>query len=356
MSHQLRIGTLDGGRAPAELDARRFNRHTFWCGQSGSGKTYALGVVLEQLLLGTRLPLLVLDPNADFVRLGELKAPLNGSSDAFDDVRVLRATGSGSDYVRVRFLDQSLESRAAVLGLDPVLDREEYNVLVHLESEVDVKDRTDLVGQLRAKDSASGRNLAMRIENLGVLEWDLWAWGGRSAEDVIDERPRATVLDLGGFRFPTEPQVAALSVLDHLWKNREERRPILIVIDEAHNLCSPDPITPVQRALTERITQIAAEGRKFGLWLLLSTQRPSKLPVNVLSQCDNLVLMKMSSPRDLAELASVFGYVSPGHLDDALHFTKGQALVAGGFIAAPSVVQVRTRLTHEGGADIAVPL
>ena len=30
-----------------ELDPRRFNRHTFWCGQSGSGKTYALGVVLE---------------------------------------------------------------------------------------------------------------------------------------------------------------------------------------------------------------------------------------------------------------------------------------------------------------------
>lgn len=174
--------------------------------------------------------------------------------------------------------------------------------------------------------------------------------------DVIDERPRATVLDLGGFRFPAEPQVAALSVLDHLWKKREERRPILIVIDEAHNVCSPDPATPVQRALTERVTQIAAEGRKFGLWLLLSTQRPSKLPVNVLSQCDNLVLMKMASPRDLAELAAVFGYVPPALLDHAMHFTKGQALVAGGFIAAPSVVKMGARLTHEGGADVAVPL
>ncbi|WP_394251999.1 ATP-binding protein [Arthrobacter pityocampae] len=356
MSHQLTIGTLDGGRTPAELDATRFNRHTFWCGQSGSGKTYALGVLLEQLLLRTRLPLLVLDPNADFVRLGDLREPLTGGPGPFDDVRVLRATGSGADHVRVRFLDQPLESRAAVLGLDPVLDREEYNVLVHLENEVHVKGRADLIGQLRAKGSAAGRNLATRIENLGVLEWDLWAWGGGAAEDVIDERPRATVLDLGGFRFPAEPQVAALSVLDHLWKKREERHPVLIVIDEAHNLCNPDPITPVQRALTERITQIAAEGRKFGLWLLLSTQRPSKLPVNVLSQCDNLVLMKMSSPQDLAELASVFGYVSPATLDDALHFTKGQALVAGGFIAAPSVVQVGPRLTYEGGADIAVPL
>ena len=44
------------------IDGSRFNRHTFWCGQSGSGKTYALGVVLEQLLLRTELPIAVLDP------------------------------------------------------------------------------------------------------------------------------------------------------------------------------------------------------------------------------------------------------------------------------------------------------
>ena len=49
--------------------------------------------------------------------------------------------------------------------------------------------------------------------------------------------------------------------------------------------------------------QIAAEGRKYGLWLLLSTQRPSKVHINALSQCDNLALMRMSSPKDLAELA-----------------------------------------------------
>ena len=44
---------------PARLLAQRFNRHTFWVGQSGSGKTYALGVVLEQLLLHTALPVVV---------------------------------------------------------------------------------------------------------------------------------------------------------------------------------------------------------------------------------------------------------------------------------------------------------
>lgn len=48
----------DTGTIPAHV-ASKLYRHTFWCGQSGSGKTYALGVMLEQVLLHTRLPMLI---------------------------------------------------------------------------------------------------------------------------------------------------------------------------------------------------------------------------------------------------------------------------------------------------------
>jgi DNA helicase HerA-like ATPase len=145
-------------------------------------------------------------------------------------------------------------------------------------------------------------------------------------------------------------------VLDHLWERREERLGRLIVIDEAHNLCSPDPLTPVDRLLTERIVQIAAEGRKYGLWLLLSTQRPSKVHPNALSQCDNLALMRMSSPRDLDDLAEVFGYAPMSLLERSPGFAQGQALFAGGFVQAPALVQMGERLTQEGGRDVPVPL
>ena len=50
--------------APAMADASGFDRHTFLCGQSGSGKTYSLGVILERLLIETDLRMVVLDPNA----------------------------------------------------------------------------------------------------------------------------------------------------------------------------------------------------------------------------------------------------------------------------------------------------
>ncbi|NLP84932.1 ATP-binding protein [Microbacterium sp. CFH 90308] len=362
MTRELRIGSLleSEDRLPAHVLAPKLNRHTFWCGQSGSGKTYALGVLLEQVLLQTRMPLVVLDPNSDFVRLGEVRddaAPEAAAELASRDIRVRRPGGVGGvDPLHARFLDLPLRSRAAILNLDPVHDAEEYNGLLQVEAEVLSIRQGRLIEFLRSGDVAVRHRLALRLENLGVADWDLWAWGQRSVTDDIDDRADATVVDLGGFPTQAESRAAALAVLDHLWERREERVGRLIVIDEAHNLCRPDPATPMEALLTERIVQIAAEGRKYGLWLLLSTQRPSKLHPNALSQCDNLALMRMSSPRDLAELADVFGFAPSSLLERSPAFAQGQALFAGGFVESPTLVQMGGRLTHEGGSDVSVPL
>ena len=65
---------------PATLDAGGFNRHTFMCGQSGSGKTYSLGLVLEQLLVETSLRIIILDPNSDYVRLAETREEVDDAT------------------------------------------------------------------------------------------------------------------------------------------------------------------------------------------------------------------------------------------------------------------------------------
>jgi uncharacterized protein len=350
--------TQPGG--PAKLLPRRFNRHTFWCGQSGSGKTYALGVVLEQIIAHTALPVVIFDPNSDFVRLGELNPDASGpTADALAqrDIRVLRARGEGDSALRARFLDMLLPSKAAVLRLDPIADRDEYNRLVHLQDLMRAGELEQLLPMLRQVDSTGdGHPLAERIENLAVLDWEVWAGGDVAVTDVVDERPDATVLDLGGFSTPEQQLVVALSLLDELWERREERRPVLLVIDEAHNLCSPRLDSPLAVAVRERLVQIAAEGRKFGLWLLLSTQRPSKVHPGILSQCDNLALMKMTSPVDLQELGTYFGYAPASMLDRSPWFRQGEALFAGGFVPTPTLVKMNARLTPEGGTDVGVPL
>lgn len=359
MSENLVIGTQVESGNPAVLNARRFNRHTFWCGQSGSGKTYALGVVLERILVETKVPIIVLDPNSDFVNLPQV---LDGAAEAEvltlaqRDIAVLHSVPGRGENLAVRFLDMDIRSRAAILQLDPVLDAEEFNTMLSIGAQDVSALNQPLVSWLRGFPDQRYHAIARRIENLGIADWNLWAWGKKDVTDVLNERHDATVVDLGSFASPAQMQSAALAVLDHLWANREQRFGRIIVIDEAHNLCSPDPITPLERLLTDRIIQIAAEGRKYGIWLLLSTQRPSKVHPNVISQCDNLGLMKMSSTRDLAELAQIFGFAPEELVFRSKEFRQGQALFAGGFSSEPQIVQMGQRLTREGGVDVPIEL
>ena len=358
----LRVGSfMAADNIHARLMPQRFNRHTFWCGQSGSGKTYALGVLLEQLLIGTGLPMVIFDPNGDFVKMHEAHPDAEGTEKdrqalADRDIRILQPGAPDPGGLYVRFTDLPMPAKAAVLRLDPLVDHAEYNELFHLEETVGSRESHEIVARLRARGDAGATALAARVENLRLIDWGVWAMQRQPVTEILDARPDATVLDLGGFAFADEYLVVAMAVLDDLWAKREGRRPILIVIDEAHNLCSPDQNTPLRRAVRERIIQIAAEGRKFGLWLLLSTQRPSRIDPSIISQCDNLALMKTSSALDIQELATIFGYAPHAMLARSPTFRQGEALFAGGFVPAPSLIRMSARLTREGGSDVSVPL
>jgi len=339
------------------LLASKLNRHTFWCGQSGSGKTYALGVALERVILHTGLPMVIFDPNSDFARLDEARPDASEADRqrlAETDIRILRP-GEGLGSLRVQFRSMSARARAAILQLDPIIDRHEYNVLARLAPKL-AGDPDQVPDLLRSEAGAEGAQVAERLENLEIFAWQTWAYDMPPATQIIARRPAATVLDLGGFNRIEEQLTVALAVLEDLWRHREERRPVLLVIDEAHNLCAPEMDSLLGRVVRDRIIQIAAEGRKFGLWLLLSTQRPSKVHPGIVSQCDNLTLMRMNSPTDLDELADIFGFVPRAMLTQAARFRQGEALLAGGFVAAPSIVKVGDRITMEGGIDVPVPM
>lgn len=339
------------------LRISKLNRHTFWCGQSGSGKTYALGVLLEQVMINTRLPVVVLDPNGDFVNMASIRPgqdPAEADILTKKDIRVLDP--SGDTPLRVRYRDLPLATKAAILRIDPIIDRAEYNALLHIQEKLDADAVTDLRENLAALSEPIYREIAQRVENLGLLEWGIWAYDRKAATEIIAERPDATVVNLGGFEHPEEPLVVTLSILEDLWARRHERRPIMIVIDEAHNFCAPDLESALAREIRSHVIRIAAEGRKYGLWLLLSTQRPSRIHSSILSQCDNLALMRMSSSADLDELLKTLSYAPEDIARASPGFAQGQALFAGGFIDSPQRVQMRARITEEGGADVSVPV
>ena len=356
----LEIGSLAQlAGVPARLDAGGFDRHTFLCGQSGSGKTYSLGVVLEHLLADTDLRVVVLDPNSDFVRLGEVRPGADGPTvDRYRAVvpriEVRRAGSTGGAPLLIRASELSADCRAAMLQLDPVADREEYAALVELlEHDEAGRPLIDDADDLLDSPLPGARQLGLRASNLGTLDWGIWerGAGGSLPRLLLEGDWRCLVVDLGSLDTPEEQAVVAESVLDTLWRHRRDRRPVLVVIDEAHNVCPQTPDGRVVALATRHAVRIAAEGRKFGLHLLVSTQRPQKVHENVVSQCDNLLLMRMNSAADLAHLAESFSFVPPSLLDAARSFGLGEALVAGKVSPHPTLVRFGARLSEEGGAD-----
>ena len=176
--------------------------------------------------------------------------------------------------------------------------------------------------------------------------------GGTERPSIVDElaarEERVLVLDLGSLRTSEEQSLVAAATLGELWRSRAERDPVLVVIDEAHNVCPARPAAPLTAVATEAAIRLAAEGRKFGRYLLVSTQRPQKVHEEVLSQCDNLVLMRMNSAADLAHVAARFSFVPTGLLDRATTFRQGEALLAGKIAPHPALIRFGARLTAEG--------
>ena len=187
--------------------------------------------------------------------------------------------------------------------------------------------------------------------------WGIWPGPeGKSLPEELenpDPAARCIVVDLGSLPTREEQAVAAGAVLERLWRRRARREPVAIVIDEAHNICPAEPGDPLTALVTADAIRIAGEGRKFGLYLIVVTQRPQKVHENVLSQCDNLVLMRMNSIADLGHVARVFSAVPTGLIDRATTFAQGEALVAGKIASHPALIRFGSRISQEGGADVA---
>ncbi len=348
---------------PARLRSKGFGRHTFMCGQSGSGKTYTTGVLFERLLANTGLPLVVIDPNSDHVHLGSLADPDDTSPEGVryrelvGSVRVAGARGTDCDLTLCAdFSDFDVDIQAMLLQLHPIRDAHQYAALRRLTDALKAPYSIADVAAAAAAGGGDGAELAPRIANLGLDRWDLWRRDGEASMLRAHPRglPRCLVLDVGSLSRPDERAAVSLVLLGNRWARRRERTPMLIAVDEAHNVFPAASSNPLLEETAALGAVIAGEGRKFGLHLFIATQRPSKVHPNVVSQCDNLILMRMNGAGDVQDLAGLFSHVPEPLLRQSTSFGLGQALFAGPLAPVPLVAQVGTRLTKEGGSDVPI--
>jgi hypothetical protein len=171
--------------------------------------------------------------------------------------------------------------------------------------------------------------------------------GGDTMVDILSQLFRLppngkpmTIMQLAGF--PAEVIDSVVSVLCRmafdfgLWS--DGAAPMLLICEEAHRYAPADNklgFEPTRRALS----RIAKEGRKYGVYLGLVTQRPSEIDPTIISQCSTLFVMRLSNDRDQAYIRSAIADASAHVLSFIPSLGSREVIAFGSGIAVPSRIQ-----------------
>lgn len=123
-------------------------------------------------------------------------------------------------------------------------------------------------------------------------------------------------------------------------KDDETRLPITIICDEAHIYMSNDmtKMKSVERKSLEIFESIAKEGRKYGIGLVIVSQRPSELNNTIVSQCNNIISLKITNDRDKSAVANMLTDSLVGLVDLLPNLDIGECIVVGDAIMLPSKI------------------
>ncbi len=179
--------------------------------------------------------------------------------------------------------------------------------------------------------------------------------GGDTMAEVISHlfrlpangRPM-TIMQLAGF--PAEVVDSVVSVLCRmafdfgLWSDGVS--PLLFVCEEAHRYAAADRnigFGPTRKA----VSRIAKEGRKYGVYLGLVTQRPAELDATIISQCNTLFAMRLANDRDQALLRSAVSDAAANLLSFVPSLGTREVLAFGEGVALPTRLRFKEVPVHQ---------
>jgi DNA helicase HerA-like ATPase len=119
-------------------------------------------------------------------------------------------------------------------------------------------------------------------------------------------------------------------------ENRDKEN-ILLVLEEAHRYISANSSDHFNNYYVEKV---AREGRKFGVNLLVSTQRPSEVSNTVISQCNSLIVHKITNNKDLEFIRNTIQYDDKSQIDLLTSLKPQEALVLGEAFAFSALIRI----------------
>lgn len=137
-----------------------------------------------------------------------------------------------------------------------------------------------------------------------------------------------------------------------LQNDDRRKNPVHLVLDEAHRYIKKD----YQYILKENIFEkIAREGRKYSLYLLVSSQRPSELSETVLSQCANFIIHRIQNEIDMRYVYAILPYFSDDFANKIKQSVPGEALVFGNCVSMPLHVKIYKACPEPNSKNCIIP-
>jgi DNA helicase HerA-like ATPase len=365
MRGDVYIGLLEGQNIRVNLDANNLvQKHCSILAKTGAGKSYTSGVILEELL-EKDVPLLIIDPHGEY---GTLKFPNQEKPGMFERYGI-SPKGYGDRVTIYTPASKTLNPSADLLfrlnginlGVKDLMQffsdehsQTQTGILFEAVSKLKVEKTKytieDIIFEVGQNKSKIKWNVISKLETL--KETGILSDKATTISDLVQDG-RASIIDMKG----VNPDLQALIVAKLCGDLFEARKlntvpPCMVVLEEAHNFCPEKGLGGT--VSSDILRTIASEGRKFGLGLMVVSQRPARVDKNILSQCNTQIIMKVTNPNDLQAISKGLEGISSEVVDDIKRLSPGVAMIVSTYIERHVLVDIRVRKSKHGGASVPV--
>ena len=300
----------------------------------------------------SKLPIVVIDPHGEY-------SSLCVENDDYDEmIRYNVQVTSYADKVVEYTTDETINPHAKKFSLSANFSMEELLDLIPIN--LTEKEKSVLYSALQDMDEDySLTDLMERIEEEPTkFKWKVLDGlselmksgvfsGYPTPYSTLVSEGVCSIINLKG-TLPSIQQLIVARLTRELFEKRKMGKipELFYLVEESHNFCPERGFGDVMSSSILRT--IAGEGRKFGVYLCVVSQRPARVDKNVLSQCNTQVILKVTNPNDLKAIRQSIEGFSAGMEEEIQALSVGHALVVTETLKQPVTIDVRCRETKHG--------
>ncbi len=363
--NEMSIGMLEGTNIKVQLSVNSLvQKHCSILAKTGSGKSYTASVLLEELL-EEKVPLLIIDPHSEY---SSLKSAGEGTSDDFarfgvkpkgygSNIKVytpanLTINPSADELFRLNGMNLTVKDLTSIFpeNFSTTHTGILYEAIQKIRAEMETYTIDDIIFEVRNDKSKAKWNVINVLEQ--IRETGILSPNPTSIEGLF-QKGKAAVIDFKGVSPDMQSMIVA-RLCTSLFEARKLDKipPGMLVIEEAHNYAPEKGFS--KTTSTDILRTIASEGRKFGLGMMVISQRPARIDKNVLSQCGTQVIMKVTNPNDLKAISKGLEGVTSYVEEELMRLPPGVAMLVSNEIERPVLVDIRIRKSKHGGESVNV--